>query len=162
MVKLKGELLWVQRSHGRKHHFLPRAKTRVLLSETHCNFCNRGSKAIKWTTRAYRKFEKKFGVPSVGLRDIRGSIVLYLRSTWLVGNLTPCHRREVLGAKFEKQMVIDHKSATYYRNMYTLQRTYFVLFVSLWGTMKTIAKLMNLWWKEIKMCMRCRVINKTM
>ena len=40
-------------SHGQKHHFWPRAETRVLLSETHCNFFNEGSKAIKWSTRAY-------------------------------------------------------------------------------------------------------------
>ena len=44
-------------AHGRKHHFWPRSKTRVLLSEAHCKFCNRGSKAIKWTTRAYGQLD---------------------------------------------------------------------------------------------------------
>ena len=40
-------------SHGSKHHFWPILETRVLISETHCNFCNGGSKALKWTMRAY-------------------------------------------------------------------------------------------------------------
>jgi len=42
-------------SHGRKHHFWPRSETKVLLGETHCNFSNADSNAIKWTTRAYGK-----------------------------------------------------------------------------------------------------------
>ena len=44
-------------SHGQKHHFWPRLETRVSLSETHCNFCNGGSKVIKWTKRTYGKLD---------------------------------------------------------------------------------------------------------
>ena len=43
--------------HGQKHHFWPREETMVLLCETHYNFCNGGSKAIKWTMRAYGKID---------------------------------------------------------------------------------------------------------
>ena len=44
-------------SHGWKYHFWLRSENRVFLSETHCNFFNGGSKVLKWTTRAYEKFD---------------------------------------------------------------------------------------------------------
>ena len=44
-------------SHHQRHHFWPRLDNRALLSETHCNFCNGGSKEIKWTMRAYENLD---------------------------------------------------------------------------------------------------------
>lgn len=42
-------------SHGQKQHDFPRLEARVLLNDTHCNFRNGGSNAIKLTTRSYGK-----------------------------------------------------------------------------------------------------------
>ena len=40
-------------SHSQKHHCQLREETRVLLSETHCNFCNGGLNVVNQMTREY-------------------------------------------------------------------------------------------------------------
>ena len=93
--------------------------------------------------RKVRRPEKKYGVLSEVLKATPRSIVLSLRSTWLVGHLTLYHRLEALGVRSVEQMVIDHKIATCCRNMFRPLRTCFVLFVNLWVMMRIIVGLMN-------------------
>ena len=65
-------------------------------------------------------------------------------NTSQVGCLTPYHGPKGLGVKFVELEAIGHKIATYYRNMYRLQKAYIVIYVNQWAMMKIIAEHMTL------------------